>query len=167
MIDWGTTWSIVMNFVFVVLTNVRFLSFPFLSFPFLCDTTSTTLAGDCSFPSGRNINYQSAAATAASDKSLSDTLMPSNCLETPLQPPVCCLSRIHPPPRPEQIKLRSTFPSQLHELFYPQMPFHVDSIPFRTSRLHCATGVGLSPRMKKKIWFVYLVVIVFLRFLEF
>lgn len=34
--------------------------------------------------------YQSAAATAASDKSLSDSLMPSNCLWRPL--PVCCLS---------------------------------------------------------------------------
>lgn len=34
--------------------------------------------------------YQSAAATAASDKSLSDTLMPSNCLWRPL--PVCCSS---------------------------------------------------------------------------
>lgn len=45
--------------------------------------------------------HQSAAATAACDKSLSDTLMPSNCLsvESPPTLPVCS-SDMDPPPTP-------------------------------------------------------------------
>lgn len=54
--------------------------------------------------------YQSAAATAASDKSLSDTLMPSNCLWRPL--PVCCSPRT-PSPTSSQ----------------PTLPLHSSSAP--------------------------------------
>ena len=60
---------------------------------------------------GGNTNYQSATATAASDKFLSDTLMPSNCLETP----PCLLLIAHPCPTSS----RATLPLHTSSTPYP------------------------------------------------
>lgn len=84
--------------------NVMFVFLHFCCIFFLLNLTLTLLilSSDSSLTSGWNTNYQSAAATAACDKSLSNTLMPSNCLWRPL--PVCCLSGTLAPPHPTPFK---------------------------------------------------------------
>lgn len=100
--------------------------------------------------------YQSAAATAASDKSLSDTLMPSNCLWRPL--PVCCLSQTPTPPHPASPDQHCpSTPATLPVLitawsFYPtchlSSPAGLVWTPHtsKTSHTDCATGVSSSSR---------------------
>ena len=100
--------------------------------------------------------YQSATATAASDKSLSDTLMPSNCLWRPL--PVCRLSRTPAPPHPKPFQptlpLRAGSEPIPHYLsvgvFYPRRHLwaRLAACGLHTTnmnRIHCATGVSLCP----------------------
>lgn len=136
-------------FVFV------FLHFYCISFPFEIDIIPLNTGEWLQSPIRVEYKlYQSATATAASDKSLSDTLMPSNCLWRPL--PVCCLSRTPAPPHPSPFQ--ATLP--LHSSSAP-CP-HYCSVGFlshlsarlpscglhtsKMSRIDCATGVWLSPR---------------------
>lgn len=134
--------------VFVVLSKFQVCVFCFFKHSTQPHNLSA-LAGDCSFPSGWNTNYQSAAATAASDKSLSDSLMPPNCLETL---PVCCLSR---PPWSHSASYCCSMWRFLFHLFCFVFISDVLSAPapsrglltFRMSRLRCATGVHSFSKM--------------------
>lgn len=90
----------VMDLVLCYCANVMFVFLHLYCICFFLNLTVTLLilSSHSSLTSEWNTNYQSAAATAACDKSLSNTLMPSNCLWRPL--PVCCLSRSLAPPHP-------------------------------------------------------------------
>lgn len=119
--------------------SVIFVFLLFYCIFFLLNLTLTLLilSSDSSLTSGWNTNYQSAAATAACDKSLSNTLMPSNCLWRPL--PVCCLSWTLAPPHPTTgppLQLRSLSPLLLRGVFIPDAIFqpgcpYVDSSPLK------------------------------------
>lgn len=86
----------------------------FFSFPFEINTIPLNTGEWLQSPIRMEYKlYQSATATAASDKSLSDTLMPSNCLWRPL--PVCSPSQTHAQPHPSTSQ--------------PALPFHCSSAP--------------------------------------
>lgn len=95
--------------------------------------------------------HQSTTATAASDKSLSDTLMPSNCLWRPL--PVCFLTWTPASPHPISLQVPSPLPVSSTAKWCFSPTCHVSawlpSCGLHTSKMawiDCATCVWLSSR---------------------